>query len=166
MCPCPARAQSCGRLRPEVRIRPAQPGECDRLTAIAHAAKRHWGYPDEWIAWWRDDLTYSVERFARETILVADLEGEIAGVVSISGGADEAELEGLWVEPSQIGRGVGRALLAAALDAARAAGAAHMVIVSDPHAVGFYERAGARRVGWVESRPAGRSLPRLHLALR
>jgi predicted N-acetyltransferase YhbS len=150
-----------------LRIRPAEPSECDRLTAIAHAAKRHWGYPDEWISSWSDDLTYTASRFARETILVAELDEAIAGVVSISchEREDGAELEGLWVDPALIGRGVGRALLGAALGEARAAGADHMIIVSDPHAVGFYERAGARQVGWVGSRPAGRSLPRLRLSL-
>lgn len=64
-----------------------------------------------------------------------------------------------------MGRGVGRALLAAALGAARAAGAGNMIIVADPNAVGFYEGAGARQVGWAESRPAGRRLPRMMLPL-
>ena len=146
-----------------VQIRPARVEECGRLTAIAHAAKRHWSYPEEWIALWRDDLTYTAARFESETILIAELDGEVAGFAAIKREGDDAELEGLWVDPARMGRGVGRALLAAALDAARAVGAGDMIIVADPNAVGFYEGAGARQVGWAESRPAGRQLPRMIL---
>lgn len=148
-----------------VQIRPAHVQECSRLTAIAHAAKRHWRYPEEWIALWRDDLTYTPVRFEREQILVAELDEEVAGFAALRCDGDDAELEGLWVNPAWMQRGVGRALLAAAIEAAADAGAAIMVIVADPNAVGFYEGAGARHIGWNESRPAGRQLPRMILSL-
>jgi len=147
-----------------VRIRPARVEECSRLTAIAHAAKRHWGYPEEWIALWRDELTYTPARFASEQIHVAEID-EVAGFVALRVDGDDAELEGLWVDPAWMGRGAGRALLAAAIESAAAAGASIMIIAADPNAVGFYEGAGARRTGWIESRPAGRRLPRMVLSL-
>src|SRR2546425_9351805 len=37
-----------------IQIRRAMPGEANALTKIAHAAKRHWGYPANWIAHWKD----------------------------------------------------------------------------------------------------------------
>jgi GNAT superfamily N-acetyltransferase len=146
-----------------VSIRPARVEECGQLTAIAHAAKRHWSYPEEWIALWRDDLTWRADRFETEQILVAELAEQVAGFAAIRIDNGDAELEGLWVDPAWMGRGVGRALLAAVIDAAAAAGAGSIIIVSDPHAVGFYERAGARQTGWIESQPAGRRLPRMVL---
>jgi GNAT superfamily N-acetyltransferase len=155
-----------------MHIRTVRPGDreeherlCPRLTAIAHAAKRHWGYPEEWIDLWRSDLTYTPERLARESVLLAEEGSEIVGVVSTSGGGERVELEGLWVDPAAIGRGVGSALLAAAVDAARSSGARELIIVADPNALGFYERAGAREDGWSDSVPAGRRLPRLRLPL-
>jgi ribosomal protein S18 acetylase RimI-like enzyme len=150
-----------------MRIRPARPTECDRLTAIAHAAKRHWGYPEEWIDLWKADLTYTPALLADLDVLVAELdEAEpIAGLVAVLCRGDEAAIEGLWVDPDRLGRGIGRSLLAAAVSAARAAGVRRVTIVSDPNAVGFYERSGARVVGWKESSPPGRMLPRLDLAL-
>jgi GNAT superfamily N-acetyltransferase len=148
-----------------VNIRPALVSECTRLTAIAHAAKRHWDYPEEWIALWKEDLTYTPARFDTEEILVAEIDSDIAGTVSLCCQGADADLEALWVDPAWIGRGVGSALLDCALRRARAVGASRMTIVADPNAVGFYERAGARQVGWIESTPPGRLLPRLTLPL-
>jgi hypothetical protein len=35
----------------------AKPEDAANLTGIAFAAKRHWGYPENWIESWRDLLT-------------------------------------------------------------------------------------------------------------
>jgi hypothetical protein len=42
----------------------AKPQEAEALTEIAHAAKRHWGYPEPWIQNWRDILTMRPEFIA------------------------------------------------------------------------------------------------------
>jgi hypothetical protein len=42
---------------PHIEIRAARPEDAARLTEIAHAAKRHWGYPDGLIRLWHADLT-------------------------------------------------------------------------------------------------------------
>jgi GNAT superfamily N-acetyltransferase len=165
----------------ELRIRPALPAEADALTAIALAAKRHWGYPEAWIELWRRELTYTSDSFARLTIFCAEIAGDVVGVCSLSfdqpeapgpldppeGAADPggAEIEGLWITPSHMRRGIGAALMAHAVDEARRQGAHHLRIVADPYAVAFYETLGARHVGTLASRPAGRELPVLRLDL-
>jgi DNA-binding transcriptional LysR family regulator len=74
----------------------------------------------------------------------------------------DAELTHLFVEPGDMGTGVGRALLARALDEARAAGLASVLIESDPDAERFYLAAGAERIG--ERRAGtGRMLPLLRI---
>jgi predicted N-acetyltransferase YhbS len=67
--------------------------------------------------------------------------------------------------PRAMGRGIGSRLLAATLAECRAAGAARVRVVSDPHAAGFYRRHGARPVGEVPSTPAPRRLPLLEFLL-
>jgi GNAT superfamily N-acetyltransferase len=79
-----------------------------RLTEIALAATRYWEYPEDWIERWRDELTHRPETLATQDVLVAEVAGEIIAVCSVSIETDEAELEGLWVLPARIGRGVGR----------------------------------------------------------
>ena len=65
---------------PMIRIRRATTDDAATLTAIAHAAKRHWGYPEQWIESWSDQLTLSAaylrDRFgqAAQKVLVAGLE--------------------------------------------------------------------------------------------
>jgi GNAT superfamily N-acetyltransferase len=73
------------------------------------------------------------------------------------------EIEHLWVAPEEMGRGIGRRLLEDAVRYAARIGAAELRIVSDPNAVGFYRRAGARLAGAVDSVPPGRRLPVLTL---
>ena len=65
--------------------------------------------------------------------------------------ASHAVLDHLWVLPAFMRRGVGGALLAHALQHARAGGAREMRIDADPHAEAFYASHGAVRVGQVSA---------------
>jgi GNAT superfamily N-acetyltransferase len=142
-------------------LRPARPSEAPELTAIAQAAKRHWGYAEAWLAAWRESLTVTAEQVAEHTVLVADVGGVIAGFAVLADAGAHWSLEHLWVRPEHHGRGVGRALFEAIVRAAHERRAAPVRIESDPFAVGFYERCGARRVGVVPAPVLGaaRELP-------
>jgi len=77
-----------------------------------------------------------------------------------------AEVDPLYVEPSLQGGGVGRLLWAELETHARETGAARIILDSDPHAVGFYERMGCRVTGEAPSGSIpGRMLPRMEKAL-
>ena len=142
-------------------IRRAGAGDAEALTALAHAAKRHWRYPEEWMALWRRDLTFTPELIERFPVHVAEDGDAIVGVYALVFAAADCELEHFWVAPTRMGSGVGRALFAHAVERCRAIGARRLWISADPNAEGFYERMGARRVGEVPSTPVGRMLPRL-----
>lgn len=145
-------------------IRPAVPSEAARLTDIAHAAKRHWGYADELLTLWRDDLTVTAANLAERPFYCAAQDGAIVGFHALS--TDGGELEHLWVDPPAMGRGHGAALLGHAVECARRiSGGGLLRIASDPHAEGFYLRMGAVRAGEVPSSPAGRVLPLLVVRL-
>jgi GNAT superfamily N-acetyltransferase len=151
----------------ERRIRRARHADATRLTAIAHAAKAHWGYASSELATWRDDLTVTPARLDEDAYCCLDDDlGDTIAFFAVSratsdDGAVICELEHMWVEPDAMGRGHGAALLRHALRVARDAGARELRIASDPHAEGFYLRMGAVCVGDVPSRPAGRRLPLL-----
>lgn len=149
-------------------LREATPADRAALSELAYAAKAHWGYPEAWLALWRSDLELPEEAFGGWDLLVIEEKGEIRGTVWIRDepGSDGAEVEGLWVHPESMGRGLGRALMSEAMDRARGRSRRHLRVVSDPHAVTFYERLGAVRIGTQPSSPAGRTLPVLTLDLR
>jgi len=140
-------------------IRRARRADVARLTAVAHAAKRHWGYAESEIALWRSDLTVTPELLAEDAYFCAEDDGRVVGFAAISLDGDVAELEHLWVDPPEMGRGHGAALFRHAVTVACERGATALRIASDPHAEAFYLRMGAVRVGQVPSTPPGRTLP-------
>src|SRR5207249_5029517 len=90
-------------------IRRALPADARALTRVAHAAKRHWKYPEDWIRRWRDALTVT-RRFVEHHPIYGAVRGaRLLGFYALSGVGPTRELEHFWVAPEQIGRGVGRA---------------------------------------------------------
>lgn len=148
-----------------LHIRRARTRDATALTRIAHAAKRHWGYPEEWIALWRADLTLSAGFIDAHPVYAAWRGADIVGLYALSCDGAAVELEHMWVDPPHMGGGVGARLFAHAAATARALGGATLSIASDPHAEGFYRRMGARRIGEVASAPGDRRLPVLIFAL-
>jgi N-acetylglutamate synthase-like GNAT family acetyltransferase len=151
----------------KMQIRRAKPDEADVLTEIAHAAKRHWGYPENWIEHWKDDLTITPEFILRHEVYVALAGEEITGCCALVRGAEQAELEHMWIKPEHIGTGVGRALFLYLKERAVNLGLPALEISSDPNAEGFYQRMGAKRTGDVRSEIEGkpRVLPRMTVEL-
>src|SRR5215467_11650938 len=114
------------------QIRRAIPDESEALTALAHAAKRHWNYPEAWIAQWRDDLTITREFIANHEVFVAMIDGEIAGCSALVLKSALAELEHMWIDPKQMGKGIGRALFEHIEGRAKEAGAFTLELSADP----------------------------------
>src|SRR5436190_4125025 len=148
-----------------MKIRRATPDETATLTAIAHAAKRHWGYPEKWIEHWRNDLTLSSDFIANNEVYVAVIEDRIAGCCALVLSDSLAELEHMWIDPQQMGTGIGRALFEHVTHRARQLGLNELELSADPNAEGFYERMGAERIGEVRSEIDGqpRVLPRMRI---
>lgn len=145
------------------RITRAAPAEAGDLTALAHAAKRHWGYPESWIACWAETLTVTPDYLQTVPTYVAREDEKGVGFCSVLVVGPEARLEHLWVRPSAMGRGVGRLLFEFAEGIARAGCAERLVVESDPHAEAFYVHLGATRFGQVHAAMDGneRFLPLL-----
>ena len=156
----------------DVHIRRARPDEAEVLTEIAHAAKRHWGYPENWIEHWKADLTITPDFIRNNEMYVAIAGEEIVGCCAIAfsdspTGNSPAELEHMWIRPEHMGTGVGRALFIHVRERAADLKVAVLEISADPNAEGFYLRMGARRVGEIQSEIEGqpRVLPRLSVDL-
>ena len=133
------------------------------LTQIAHDAKRYWGYPENWIKHWHDELTISSDFVNTNDVYVLVSEDEVRGFYALVVRKDKAELEHLWVAPKYIGTGVGKELFLHAMQRAGALNVSEVEISSDPNAEGFYQKMGAHRIGEVradmDDKP--RTVPRL-----
>ena len=147
----------------KITIRKAKPDDHQRLTEVAHAAKRHWGYPERWIEVWKDVLTIAPEFINDNEVYAAVVGNEVAGFYALIEAEGKVMLEHMWVAPNFIGAGVGKALFNHALKMAASLNASSLEIESDPNAEGFYKRMGAQRIGEVASEIEGqrRALPLL-----
>ncbi len=96
--------------------------------------------------------------WTRVAVLGEDTPVGFSVVIPGRGGAHE--LDGLFVEPDQMRRGIGRSLVEDARERARQTGADRLQVTTGP-AQAFYEQLGFDAVGMVETRfaPAVRMEP-------
>jgi GNAT superfamily N-acetyltransferase len=143
-------------------IREALAGEARQLTELCLRSKRHWGYDEAFMRLAATTLVVTEGAIAMRSVLVAVADGKPAGVAALGQSGEDLELQLLFVDPSAIGLGVGRALFAAASRRLAEAGARRLLILSDPNATGFYQRMGAILIGDAPSDAIpGRLLPLL-----
>ena len=131
----------------QITIQRAAPEQHERLTRIAFAAKKYWGYPERWMEIWKDALTITPEFIVVNEVHAATLESEVAGFYGLIVSRGKVQLEHMWIDPDYIGRGIGKQLFDHAIEIATGLGADSIEIESDPNAEGFYKRMGARQVG-------------------
>lgn len=154
----------------QTRIRPATIDDLEAMVAIKHdAGVAAWGhilppavveelpFPDRWGA--------AIEALdARVRVLIVEVEGEAVGfaLTRPSGdpdaGATTGELDGFYVHPETWGRGAGRALLDAAVQALAAGGfldATLWTAAENRRPRRIYETAGWRTDGMDRRRAFG-----------
>ena len=144
-----------------VRVRQAEAGEAQALTALCLRSKAHWGYDAEFMRLCVPSLTVGEDAIAEGRVLVAtDDNSQVIGTASVLRDGDDAELGLMFVDPAAIGGGIGRALFDEAVGLARRLGYRRMTILADVNAAPFYERMGAR---FLRNAPSdaipGRTLP-------
>ncbi|WSB47522.1 GNAT family N-acetyltransferase [Streptomyces cellulosae] len=147
-------------------IRDARPDEAGELTELALRSKAHWGYDEAFMASCREELTVRPSEVGERRAAVAERDGRVLGFTTVDGSPPEGALGMMFVDPSALGQGIGRALFAHALTMARAAGFHRLTIDADPNAEPFYRAMGAVRIGETPSGSIpGRVLPLLAVTL-
>ena len=139
----------------EVRL--AQPADRDAVLAllVAQLREHRIDTPEAAIAFALDGLMAHAERGA---VLVAMVDGRVVGIAALSAmwtlehGGPAMWLEELYVEPPFRSRGIGRVLLVAAGDVARARGALTLDLEVDAtheRAANLYAREGFQRLARI-----------------
>ncbi len=147
-------------------LRPARESDLAALSDLCFRSKAVWGYDAAFMEACRPELTLTPSDLLESSVQVAENGGLIVGVVQVAVTATESSLEKLFVAPDALRLGAGRLLFAWAVEAARECGARTLVIESDPGAVDFYRRMGARDAGRALSGSIpGCWLPRLEFDL-
>ena len=130
-------------LSRSVVIRAARPQERHALEDLQLRASTHWPTYRAHLAAHPGVVAIPPAQIDDGLVRVAERRGEVAGfAVLLRPVAGACELDGLFVEPSHMGNGVGRLLVEDAERIAAAQGAEWIDVIANPDAVGFYERVG------------------------
>lgn len=145
-------------------IVPAQISDAKELTEIALKSKAFWGYSNELIESWREDLTVTPKMFEDFNIYKYLVNNEIAGFYIIHrANIRTSFLEFLFVSPGFINKGIGKQLLDHAIEYCIGGSSAILNVLSDPNAESFYAKYGFKVIGRRESSVEGRLLPEMEL---
>ncbi|MEQ8423475.1 MAG: GNAT family N-acetyltransferase [Cyclobacteriaceae bacterium] len=141
-----------------MKFRTAKIDDLKILNTISVKAKAYWGYPEDWLEKWKDDLTLDESKFSKQNIVVLELQDQISGFCSVGENEDSYEILHLWLLPGHIGKGYGKKLLDEAINRFTRKDKP-IKVEADPNAEPFYERLGFVTFDKVESFPKGRYLP-------
>ena len=140
--------------------------ELSGLSDLCFRSKAVWGYDKEFMDACRRELSFQPRDLELTLIAVVEHDGKPIGVAQVKVVDEEADLLKLFVEPTALRNGIGKALLVWATDVATKLGAARLIIESDPDAASFYRKMGAYDVGQAPSGSVpGRMLPKLAMDL-
>ena len=128
-------------------IRLAQAQEREELEALQRRASLALTEYREQLEANPDAIHLPPAQVANGQVLVAELDGRVAGFAALVGG----ELDGLFVEPELWRRGIGAALLNEATHGARRKGLA-LTVIANPSARDFYMRCGFSLEGEAQTR--------------
>lgn len=150
-----------------MKIRKAKIGDAEMLSQIAFAAKSFWNYPESWLEIWKDSLTITPEFIESNEVYLAESDEKILGFYALILDGEKVQLEHLWISPENIGGGIGKKLMADAIEKAKLLGANFMEIESEPNAENFYRKQGAVKIGESKSEIEGheRILPIMRIEL-
>ena len=123
-----------------MKFRNANPDESGYLIEIFCDSKRHWGYEDELIELWRDDMSINEEYIRNNKVVVFSVDDVEIGYFAMR--LKERQLDDFFIRCEWIGKGYGRE----AFEQIKRIMKVHDIKVlkfnTDPNAAGFYERMG------------------------
>jgi GNAT superfamily N-acetyltransferase len=112
----------------------------------------------------RAELTIRAEELVSTALCVAEHEEALVGVAQVVVHGNAADLNKMFVEPSAIGLGVGKALFDWVVETAKGLGVQRLTIDAEPGAADFYRKMGATQHGLVPSGSIpGRMLPHFRI---
>ena len=145
-------------------ITKALPVDAQVLTQIALKSKAFWGYSEEQIESWREELTITSELFKDWRGSKFVIEDEIAGFYLLNRvNSRTCFLEFLFVHPKHIGKNIGKQLIEHAIHSCRNNSCEILNVLSDPFAESFYMKYGFKTISRKESSIRGRFLPEMEL---
>jgi len=145
-------------------FRLAIPAEQRALEELQRRASLMWEEDREALLANPDAIELPLEQITEGRTVVAERDGELLGFSVVLRRDDgDAELDGLFVEPTQWRQGIGRMLVEQAEHIAARDGSANLWVIANTRALDFYDSCGFVTVGEVQTR--FRPAPRMRKAI-
>ncbi len=130
------------------------------LTEITKKSKAFWGYSDEQLKIWENNLTISYQYIFKNATFKLVENGVIIGYYSfVKNDNNTIYLDNLFILPENINQGLGKLLVKDFLKRVENKGFEKIYLHSDPNAEKFYSKLGFLKVGEFETSIKNRYLP-------
>ncbi|MEN0015443.1 MAG: GNAT family N-acetyltransferase [Solirubrobacteraceae bacterium] len=135
-------------------IAPANPWQVGELEELQRRSSLHWPAYREQLAAHADAIAVDPAAIAAGQVRVAyDHNADTIGFsCTLPAGNGVFELDGLFVDPLELGLGVGRGLVEDVFAWVRRQGGTAVTVVCGPETIAFYERLGFVRTGAAQTR--------------
>ena len=149
-----------------MKIEKAIPNDNYILTELTKKSKAFWGYSEQQILKWNDNLTISKVYIENNNTFKLSIENKIIGYYSyIIYEENFVKLDNLFLLPSFIGKGFGNILINDFLKRIKQEGFEKIVLNSEPNAERFYLKFGFIKIGETETSIKNRFMPIMEMKL-
>jgi GNAT superfamily N-acetyltransferase len=149
-----------------MKIEKASVEDNEILTEITKKSKAFWGYSEEQILKWKDNLTISEAYIETNSVYKLVDEDKIVGYYSFIIKEEKiAILDNLFVLPEYIGKGFGKYLMNDFLYRMRNGKFKKITLDSEPNAEDFYLKFGFKKIGEFETSIKNRFMPIMEMSL-
>ena len=144
----------------------AEKSDHEILSTITKLSKAHWGYSNEQMKLWDDELTISANYIESNIVFKLIVKNKTVAYYSLEiQSAEKILLENLFVLPEYIGKGYGKLMLHDSIEKARRLKFKEMVLEADPHATDFYKKNGFEIIGRKATSIKDRFMPVMRKSL-
>lgn len=144
-----------------IEIQYLQGAELKAASELCVRAKAHWGYDAEFMAICTPELQLLIGDLVTSEVVGAYEDKQLVAVLQLVSSGPDALLDKLFVEPDEIGLGIGRMMFEWSVRKSNDWRAKRIIIESDPHAEPAYIAFGCRRIGMVRTELTTRDIPLL-----
>ena len=137
-----------------------------RLTEITKKSKAYWGYSDEQMGKWNNNLTITIDYIETNSVFNLVHENQIIGYYSyLRLENNQVKLDNLFILPEYIGKGFGSFLMNDFLERMRNEKCQKIILDSEPNAEQFYQKIGFTKIGEFETSIKNRFMPIMEMNL-
>lgn len=135
----------------------AHPDEGVMLTHMAYESKGLWGYTPEIMQIWEPELLVDGNYIMQNIVYKILTDSQLIGFYALRyvNAENCFEIDHLWLKPTHINQGIGRAVFLRILAQLKELGQHRVLLNGEPHARGFYEKMHGKIVTERKTRLPG-----------